>query len=97
MAGDVGRNIKETLRVPVDGAVRISSVWFGDQRMIECDFAGGVGAAEGGEFTAVGKIGKGEKDFFRIREMACIEELFCMIIFFKKESVRRVGKDGGLF
>ena len=35
MAGDVGRNIKETLRVPVDGAVRIGSVWFGDQGIIE--------------------------------------------------------------
>ena len=81
MAGDVRRNIKEAFGVPVDGAVRIGSVWFGDQRVFKRDFAGRVGTTEGGKFTAVGKIGKGEKDFFRLGEVTGVKELLCLIIF----------------
>ena len=35
VAGDIGRNIKEPFGIPVDGAVGIGSVWFGNQGIIK--------------------------------------------------------------
>ena len=35
VAGDIGRDIKETFGIPVDGTVGISFVWFDDQGIIE--------------------------------------------------------------
>ncbi len=62
--------------------------------IIKRNFAGRIGTAERSEFPAVGKIGKGEEKLLRFGEMTCIEKLLCLIVFFKKESVRCAGKDG---
>ena len=56
-------------------------MWFCNERIIKRNFAGRVGTAEGGELTAVSKIGKGEEKFFRFGEVAGVEELLCLIIF----------------